>query len=80
MTRLEFGELLIILIKNDAEVYFVMDLHKTDYHEYHLYSAKKGGAMLQCLEISELVDFYPLTSYIVNGHQMIPLKHSIFSR
>ena len=77
----EFGELLIILIKNDAEVYFVMDIHKADYNsEYHLYSAKKDGAMLQCLEISELVDFYPLTSYIVNGHQMIPLKHSIFSR
>lgn len=38
----EFGELLIILIKNDAEVYFVMDIHKADYHsEYHLYSAKK---------------------------------------
>lgn len=77
----EFGELLIILIKNDAEVYFVMDIHKADYHpEYHLYSVKKDSVVLQCLEISDLVDFYPLTSYIVNGHQVIPLKHSIFSR
>lgn len=38
----EFGEVLIISIKNDAEVYFVMDVHKADYHsEYHLYSVKK---------------------------------------
>lgn len=39
---MEFGELLIILIKNNAEVYLVMDVHKGDYHfEYHLYSVKK---------------------------------------
>lgn len=36
---MEFGELLIILIQNDAAVYFVMDVHIADYHsEYHLYS------------------------------------------
>lgn len=39
---MEFGELLIILIKNDTEVYFVMAVHKADYHsEYHLYSEKR---------------------------------------
>ena len=29
---MEFGEVLIILIQNDAAVYFVMDIHKADYH------------------------------------------------
>lgn len=76
---MEFGELVLILVKNDTEVYFVMAVHKADYHsEYHLYSVKKDCAMLLCLKISDLVDFYPLTSYVVNGHQVIPLKHSIF--
>lgn len=42
---MEFGELLIILIKNDTEVYFVMAVHKADYHsEYHLYSVQKKAA------------------------------------
>lgn len=28
---MHFGEFLIILIKNDTEVYFVMAVHKSDY-------------------------------------------------
>ena len=71
---MEFGELLIILIQNDAAVYFVMDVHKADYHsECHLYSVTKQSTRYQCLNINDLVDFYPLPSYIVN-EQVIPLK------
>lgn len=78
---MEFGELLIILIQNDAAVYFVMDIHKADYHsEYHLYSVTKQSTRLQCLNMNDLVDFYPLPSYIVDGHQVIPLKHSVLSK
>lgn len=78
---IEFGELLIILIHNDATVYFVMELQKADYHsEYHLYSVTKQSRRLQCLNIDNLVDFYPLPSYHVNGHQVIPLKHSVLSK
>lgn len=61
----EFGELLIILIKNDAEVYFVMIYIKLIIILSIICTLrKKDCAMLQCLEISDLVDFYPLTSYI----------------
>jgi len=78
---IEFGELLIILIQNDDTVYFVMGVHKADYHsEYHLYSVTKQNTRLQCLNINDLVDFYPLPSYILNGHQVIPLKHSVLSK
>ena len=78
---MEFGELLIILIKNDAAVYFVMDVHEAVYHsEYHLYSVTKRSTRLQCLNVNDLVDFYPLTSYFVDGHQVIPLKHSVLSK
>lgn len=78
---IEFGELLIILIQNDDTEYFVMEVHKADYHsEYHLYSVTKRNTRLQCLNINDLVDFYPLPSYIFNGHQVIPLKHSVLSK
>lgn len=76
----EFGELLIILIQNDAAVYFVMEMYKADYHsEYHLYTVIKQSTRVQCLSSNDLVEFYPLSSYIVNGYQFIPLKHSVLS-
>jgi len=36
---MEFGELVIILVKDNATVYFLMDTHKSDHlPKYHLYS------------------------------------------
>lgn len=76
---IEFGELLMILIQRDA-VYFVIDVYKTDYHsEYHLYSVTKSME-LQCIHINDLVDYYPLPSYVTNGLQVIPLKHGVLSK
>ena len=78
---MEFGELVIILIKKEAAVYFVIDVHEAGYlSEYHLYSVTKRSTRMQCLNINDLVDFYPLPSYIVNGLQVIPLKHSVLSK
>lgn len=78
---IEFGELVIILIQHNATVYFVLDMHSSAYHnEYHLYSVTKLTAQLLCLHISNLVDFYPLKPYIINGHRVIPLKHSVLSQ
>lgn len=75
---IEFVELLIMLIHNDDTVYFVIEIQKADYHsEYHLYSVTKQIRRLQCLNINDLVDFYPLPSYNANGHQVIPLKHNV---
>ena len=77
---MEFGELVIILIKNNAAVYFVMDPHKSDYlTEYYLYSVTKQSTRMQCLKMNDLVDFYPLQSYVIDGYQVIPLKHSVLS-
>lgn len=75
---MKFRELLMIVIKNDTAVYFVMDKQKANYHpEYHLNSVAKMTTRLECLKISDLVDCYPLASYIVDGHQVIPLKHNL---
>lgn len=74
---MEFGEL-VILIQNNAAVYFVLDMYTSDYHnEYHLYSVTKQNTQLLCLNIKDLVDFYRLTSYVIDGHQVIPLKRSV---
>lgn len=68
----------MIVIKNDTAVHFVMDEQKPNYDpEYHLYSVAKRTTRLECLKISDLVDLYPLSSYIVDGRQDIPLKHNL---
>lgn len=64
---MEFRELLIISIQNEAEVHFVRNIHKARHAEHHLYTAKKDTAMLQCLKISDLLEFYPLKANIMNG-------------
>lgn len=78
---MEFGELLLILIKNDTSVYVLMNIHKGIFlSEYHLYSVTKDSLGLQCININDLPDFYPLVSYILDGYQVIPLKHSIVEK
>lgn len=70
---MEFGELLLILIKEGTSVYVLMDIHKGVFlSEYHLYSVTKDSLGLQCININDLPDFYPLVSYILDGHQVIP--------
>lgn len=57
---MEFGELVVILIQHNATVFFVLDMHTSEYHnEYHMYSVTKLTAQLLCLNITHLVDFYP---------------------
>lgn len=78
---MEFGELLLILIHNDTSVYVLMDIHKGTFpSEYHLYSVTKDSLGLQCININDLPDFYPLVSYIFDGYQVITLKRSIVEK
>ncbi len=76
---MQFGELVLILIKNDT-VHFLMSVYTSEFLSgYHLYSVRKDNEKMQCLNISDLIDFYPLPSYIKDGYQIIPLKHSVLS-
>lgn len=76
----EFSEVVLILIKNDS-VSFLVSMHSMEYHsQYHLYSVRKENEELRCLNIIDLIDFYPLTSYMKYGYQMVPLKYCVLSQ
>lgn len=78
---MEFGEVLLFLIQNNTSVYALMDIHKGIFlSEYHMYSVTKDSLGLMCVNINDLPDFYPLVSYILDGYQVIPLKHSIVAK
>lgn len=77
---MEFGELLLIFLKHDTIIHFLMRVFIAEFlPDYHMYSVHKQSDTIQCVNISDLADFYPLSSYMINGHQVVPLKHSIFS-
>lgn len=72
---LEFGEVVLILIKDDT-AHFLVSVHIT---EFLPNSVRKDTEKMLCLNINALADFYPLTSYMKDGCQLIPLKHSVLS-
>lgn len=75
----EFCELVLILIKNDT-VYLLVSMYKAEFlTQYHVYSVRKDNEKMQCLNISDLIDFYPLPAYMKDGYQMVSLKHSVLS-
>ncbi|XP_023815110.1 uncharacterized protein LOC111948035 [Oryzias latipes] len=76
----EFGQLLLIFVKDDSVVHFLMKMHVAEFlSSYNMYSIKNDTGRLECRLISELIDLWPLSSYVNNGYQIVPLKHSILS-
>ena len=76
----EFGELILIVVKDDSALHFLRRIYSAEFlPPYHMYSVKNDSGRLQCLHIKQLIDMWPLTSYMKNGYQIVPLKHSILS-
>ena len=79
MDLIEFGELALILIK-DEDVHFLLRKFVTEFiPEYHLHELKHQTEIMHCMKINDLADFCPLTSYMMNEKRVIPLKHSVMS-
>lgn len=77
----EFGELILIFVKGDSALHFLMRAYDGEFLPYyHMYLVKKKtGGRLECRHISKLIDMWPLSSYTKNGYQFVPLKHSVLS-
>lgn len=74
---IQFGELILVIVK-DSALHFLVRLHATEFlPHYHMFSVKNLSGRLQCLHINDLLDVWPLSSYIKDGHQVVPLKHSV---
>lgn len=75
----EFGELLLMFI-TEERVDLLTRVFIADFlPEYHLYSLRNTSERVHCLNIENLPDFYPLTSYMLQGCRVVPLKHSVVS-
>lgn len=75
----EFGELALVLRKDEV-IHFLLRKFVVEFiPEYHLHELKNQTEVMQCVKINDLADFYPLTSYVMNEKLVIPLKHSVMS-
>lgn len=73
---LYFGEILFIL-NLESKVFLVMNVFHSSYcNKTNLY-IKEHELFFKCLEITELLDYYPLTAYKHGMEYLIVLKHSI---
>lgn len=77
---MEFGEIILIFVKDDFALHFLMRVYDGEFlSHYHMYSVKKDTVRLECRLVSELIDMWPLSYYINNGCWIVPLKHSLLS-
>lgn len=74
LTALSLVNLFLISIRKMCSIY------QTEFlSQFHLYSVKSDKEKKKCLNVRDLMDFYPLPSYMKEGCEIILLKHSVFS-
>lgn len=76
-----FGQIELILIKGDKDVYFLVTPHTSLYlSEYGLYDVTQAAEDMHCLNAEHCLDFYPLPLYSLNEHKVLSLKHSVVDK
>lgn len=74
---LQFGCILLTLLCNN-DAFLVVKLHNaTLLEELGVYLLQPSND-IDCLKVSELCDYYPLSAYPVQGRLLLPLKHNCF--
>lgn len=78
MDNIEFSELVLILINNT--VHFLVSVYSAEFlPQCHMFSIWRDNENMECVNINDLIDFYPLPYYIKDGYKIVPLKHSVLS-
>lgn len=79
MDSIEFCKLVLVLMKNET-IHCLVSVYTEEFlPQYHLYSVRKDNDKMQCVNVNDLIDFYPLPSYMKDGYKLVPLKHSMLS-
>ena len=74
----EFGQMELMLIKENKSVFFRVTPHAMSYsQEFGLYEVQEASEKMLSISAELCLDYYPLPAYILRGTRVISLKHSI---
>lgn len=74
----EFGQIELILVKEERHVYFIVTPHDVSYlPEFGLYEVKEAKQSMKCVNAELTLDYYPLSAYTLFETKVISLKHSV---
>ena len=74
----EFGQLELILMKENKDVYFLVTPHSSScMPEYGLYKVGESARDMLCINADQCLEFYPLAAYSLLAVKVIFLKHSV---
>lgn len=74
----EFGQLELILMKENKDVYFLVTPHSSSYMpEYGLHKVGEAAKNMLCINVEKCLDLYPLAAYSLFAMTVISLKHSV---
>lgn len=74
----EFGQLELILMKENKNLYFIVTSHSSSYMPvYVLHKVGESARDMLCINADQCLDFYPLAAYSLLAMKVISLKHSV---
>lgn len=75
---LEFGQLELVLIKENKDVHFLVMPHSSSYMpEYGLHKIGEAAKDMVCINADQCLNYYPLPAYSLFEMKVISLKHSV---
>nr|XP_042902933.1 uncharacterized protein LOC122270275 [Parasteatoda tepidariorum] len=78
--EISFCEILMILIKNNNEVFFVVQNFETTFiSQLGVYEISSKNKEFFLISKTDLIDYYPLQAYEIGGSRYICLHHAIES-
>lgn len=72
-----FGKIQSVIIQNHTEIYFVTEQFQSVFlPEHGVYAIVPRMLKMYCVHINNLLDYYPLSSYLLNKYYCICLHHA----
>lgn len=72
-----FGKIQLIIIKNNHDVYFIVEqIQSVFLYEYGVHALLPNVLKFCCVHINNLLDYYPLSTYLMDKYCCICLHHA----
>ena len=78
-SQIEFCQIKIIIVNSDVLYFLVQKCTSAYLAQYGIYKLAVCEDHFKCLKVADLLDFYPLSCYNIDGKNFVVLKHSLLT-